>query len=593
MRFDLLLPLLALPALALAWPKPRAVEPLAPERALATLVPAESDVFVDALGAHELAQLGLEHPFVRAVLAEPRVRALLAAQSVDPAKLLEGLDSAAGFDVLPTIARLSAGGAAFAVDFRRETPSVLLLLRGSDAQAFAKDVDELLALVARRAGFPGAFDRPAATVLGADLWRVGERLVIARRDALAFVSNDEAYVRDGLELAAKSDARGLSARPEFAAAAKSRAPHELAFAFADLAELDERARQGQLGDPQGWANLRDMARKPDVQLLLGPTFAALGGARRATLSLACEGEDVRLTLTGLDVDCGAAAALLPANDAAFAPLPIGRANAATWLLHRDLVDFFGKRTELFEPDRLPAFAEALSNLAIFFGGTDVSESVIPALAPWGRVVVRDIAFEPKLRPEIPLPAAALVARVQDTERVAPLFPSAFQTVVGLMNVERGQRGKAPMQLQLELVGDVQVSYAKLLAPKPGEGVDVAYNLEPACALVGDVFVLGTHRKLVEELVRELAAGQVDRRTPTAERLEIAGDAVLAALRANREALVMNAVLSEGKPRAKAEQDVDGLLAIADLVERLSLEARRTSERTIVLELALDVAAPKE
>ncbi|MCK6447873.1 MAG: hypothetical protein L6Q99_15885 [Planctomycetes bacterium] len=593
MRFDVVLPLLALPALALAWPKPRAVEPLAPERELASLVPSGSDLFVDAHGVHELAARGLEHPFVRAVLAEPRVKTLLGAQGVDPEQLLAALDAAAGFDVLPTIARLSAGGAAFAVDFRRETPSVLLVLRGTDARALGEDVAELLALVAKRAGFPGAFDRPAATVLGAELWRVGEALVVARRDAFAFVTNDEGYLRDALELAAARDARGLAGQPEFANAVKSRSPHELAFAFADLATIDERAQQGKLGDPQGWTNLRDMARKPDVQLLLGPTFAALGDARYATLSLACEDEDVRLALVGLDVDCGAAAALLPANDAAFAPLPTGRANAATWLLHRDLVDFFGKRTELFEPEQLPAFAEALSNLAIFFGGTDISETVIPALAPWGRVVVRDVAFDANVRPEIPLPAAALVARVRDTERVAPLFPSAFQTVVGLMNVERGQQGKPPMQLQLELVGDVQVSYAKLLAPKPGDGVDVAYNLEPACGLVGDVFVIGTHRKLVEELVRELAAGKVDRTAPNAERLEIAGDAVLAALRANREALVMNGVLSEGKPRAKAEKDVDGLLAIADLVERLSIEARRTDERTMRLELALDVAAAKE
>lgn len=593
MRLDVVLPLLALPALALAWPKPRAVEAFAPDRELATLVPSESDVFVDASGVHELALAGLEHPFVRAVLAEPRVKALFGAQGADPTQWIAALDAKAGFDVLPTLARLSAGGAAVSVDFRRETPSALLVLRGADARELGEDVAELLALVAQRAGFPGAFDRPAATVLGAELWRVGEALVIARRDALAFVSNDEGYLRDALELAASRDARGLAARPEFVDALKTRSPHELVFAFADLAELDERARQGKLGDSEGWANLRDMARKPDVQLLLGPTFAALGGARCATLSLACEGEDVKLALVGLDVDCGAAAALLPTNDAAFAPLPTGRPNAATWVLHRDLVDFFGKRTELFEPERLPAFAEALSNLAIFFGGTDVSETVIPALAPWGRVVVRDVAFEPNVRPEIPLPAAALVARVQDTERVAPLFPSAFQTVVGLMNVERGQQGKAPMQLQLELVGDVQISYAKLLAPKPGEGVDVAYNLEPACALVGDVFVLGTHRKLVEELVRELAAGKFDRRAPTAERLELSGDAVFAALRANRDALVMNGVLSEGKSRAKSERDVDGLLAIADLIERLSLEARRNGERSIALELSLDVAAPKQ
>ncbi|MBI5433873.1 MAG: hypothetical protein HZA52_13660 [Planctomycetes bacterium] len=593
MRLDILIPLLALPVLPFVWPKPRPIEPLAPERELATLSPTDCTVYVETPGLADLARRGLEHPLARAVLAEPRVRALLAAGKTDPEGLLAGLDAVAGFEVLPTVAKLSERGAALSLAFRRAKPSALLVLRGADAKAFGEEVEELLALAAERAGHAGAFDQPMERVLGADVWRIGEELSIARRDALAFVSNDEAFLRDALALAASADAKGLAGTEDFAAAAKSRAPNELVFAFADLGEVDRRAEQGQLGDPEGWKKLRNMAREPGVQFLLGPTFAALGGARSASLSIACEREDVRLSLVGHGVDCGAAVALLPEAGAAFPPAPNGRANVATWVLHRDLADLFAKRADLFEPEQLPAFSEALSNLAIFFGGVDISETVIPALAPWGRVVVRDIGFDAASKPELAFPAAALIVRVEDPTQVGPLFPSAFQTVVGLMNVERGQQGKSPMQLQIELVGDVQVSYAKLMAPKPGEGVDVVYNLEPACALRGEIFVIGTHRKLVEELVRELAAGELDARAPTAETLEIAGDAVLAALIANREALVMNAVLSEGKTREKAERDLDGALAVAELLEHVKLEARRLDAGSFALELALDVAAPKE
>lgn len=593
MRVQIVFALLTLPAVAWVGTRAPRLAPLSSERALATLVPADSTVYLEAPGLADLAARGIEHPLVAATLAEPRLKALLAARKVDPRRLLDGLDALAGFEVLPTIARLSQDGAALALAFRRAKPSALLVLRGADARAFGEEIEDLLALAAERAGHPGAFDQPMDHVLGADLWRAGDDLTIARRETLALVSNDESYLRDALELAAEAEARGLAGAAGFAEVPSARPAGELLFAFADVRAVDARAEQGLLDDADGWRKLRGMAREPAAQLLLGASFAALGSARSVSLSVVCEREDLRLVLTGHGVDCGPASALLPQREERFAPAPNGRPNAASWVLYRDLADLFGRRTELFPADRLPAFAEALSNLAIFFGGSDVTETVVPALAPWARVIARDVTFDPGLEPEIPLPAAALIARVADTERVAPLFPSAFQTVVGLMNVERGQRGKPPMQLQLELVGEAQVTFARLLPPGPDEGVDVAYNLEPACALVGDLLVLGTHRKLVEGLVRELAAGQVDARAPTSERLELSGDALLAALLANREALVMNSVLREGRPRTEAEGEVDGLLAVASLVDRVSLEARRVDEQRFALELALDLAAPKE
>ncbi|MCE9594139.1 MAG: hypothetical protein K8S98_08095 [Planctomycetes bacterium] len=593
MRFDVLLPLLALPVLAFAWPEPRPIDALAPERELATFAPADSVVYVEAPGLADLARRGLEHPLVKAVLAAPRVKALLAAKQVDPRGMLSGLDAFAGLEVLPTIALLGARGASVSVAYRREAPSVLLALRGADERVFGERIEELLALIAERSGHPGAFDAPTERVLDAEVWRVGDTWRIARRGALAFASNDERFLRDALELAAKSDARGLAGTAAFAAARKSPPANELVFAFADPTAIDARAEKGLLGDVEGWRNLRGLAREPSVQFLLGPTVAAATGAHGAALSVVCEREDLRFVLTASGVERNAATTLLPEPRAACAPLPTGRVNAASWTLHRDLAELFVRRAELFPAEKLPAFAEALSNLALFFGGVDLSDDVLPAIAPWGRLVVRDVAFDADARPDLPLPAAALVARVADPARISALFPSAFQSVVGVINVERGQQGKPPMPLGIELVGDVQVSFAKSIAPKPGEGVDVVYNLEPACALVGDVFVVGTHRKLVEELVKELRDGRSDASAPNAERLDVAGAAVLAALTANREALVMKAVLGEGKTRAKAESDLDLVFAIAELVQRLSLEARRVDETTFALELSLDLAAPKE
>jgi hypothetical protein len=585
------LSLLVIPCLL--WIAPRQVEPLAPDRDLATLAPRDSAVWIEAPGLADLARRGVEHPVIAAALAEPRIAALLAEGKLDPRTSLAALDQLAGFEVLPTVAEFAERGAGLAIAFRRAEPSLLLLLRGADARRVGERTSALLALAAERAGFPGALDEPAARVLDADLWRLGDHACVARRDALALVSNDESFLRDALELAADADELGLAGTELAQRTISVRRGGEIAFGFADLTAVDRRAERGELGDADGWTELRSLPTKPEVQLLFGPHVAAFGAARGVAFALACEREDVRLSAIALGVDVGSARMLFPEPGAAFAPVPIGRPNGASWLVHRDLVDLFARRAEIFPASDLPAFAEALANLSLFFGGTDVAETVIPALGPWARVVVREVEFDPRAIPEIRLPAAALVARVKDAAATGPQLSTAFQTIVGLSNVERGQRSQPPLQAKIELIGDVQVDYARLLPPKPGDGVDLAYNLEPACALCGDLFVIGTHRKLVEELVRELAAGKVDATAPTGERLEVTGDAVRAALETNRAALVGRATLRDGKPRASAERDVGAMLALAALVDRLVIDARCAGERRVAFDVTLDLAARKE
>jgi hypothetical protein len=583
----ILLPITALLLLRAMWPAPVA-EPLAVDRDLATLVPDDALVFVEAPGLSALAASGLDAPLARAILATDLSKALRQNTGKSAAELLDEADAKLGFELLPTIASLGERGVALALSIRRPKPSTLVLARGADAESQRATVEKLLAIAADKAGHPDAFDEPSADILGAATWRVGGELVVAVRDSLLVLGNDEGFVRDALELAAKVDARGLAGDADFAAAAAERSPAHFAWAWTDLAGIERIQNEAEKGE--GIAKLRAMVAEPAAQALLGPCASAMGTAAALTLAIDVEREDVGLALRAHGVDAQATEALMPGQrdgaPPALAPTPRDVASAA---LYRDYAAFFQRRAHLFATDKLPALAKATSDLAPIVGGLDIGSDVLPGVSPWLRVVAREIEFDAAERPEIPLPAAALLAEVDDVERTGALLVSAFQTAIGLVNVNRGQQAKSPMVMTLELVGGVPMTSARFLAPREGEGVDAIHNLAPACALAGRTFVVGTHAKLVAEIVRELAAGET-RAEPSADRLWIRGPALARVVEANFDALAAKAVLEEGKTREKAEADLRGLAALLELAERADMAVERAGEREIALSLALDLTA---
>ena len=232
-------------------------------------------------------------------------------------------------------------------------------------------------------------------------------------------------------------------------------------------------------------------------------------------------------------------------------------------LYRDLAALFRERVELFPAEALPGFAEASSNLALFLGGLDAEEDLLPGLGPWVRLVVRPVDFADDCQPEMALPAAAAIVELEDPE-LGPALVGAFQTGIGIANVDRAQRGLDALVLSLSLAGDVEITSARFRPPRAGDGVDLRYNLEPACAVVGDVFVVGTHAALVRELALGRPAG---RETEPRERLTLDGRAVAGVIAANSEALVMQNMLAEGSTRERAEGEIGLLLGFLERLGR--------------------------
>ena len=149
---------------------------------------------------------------------------------------------------------------------------------------------------------------------------------------------------------------------------------------------------------------------------------------------------------------------------------------ASALLYRDFAGLLQNRVELFPAEALPSMAELMTNFALFFGGRDLGDEVLPGLSPWVRIVARPVEFDPGREPELPLPAAVAVARLQDATVDGERFVTAFQTLIGIINVEQAQQAQPMLQLRLGREGAVDVTSARFHTPGPEEGVDMRYNL---------------------------------------------------------------------------------------------------------------------
>ena len=216
----------------------------------------------------------------------------------------------------------------------------------------------------------------------------------------------------------------------------------------------------------------------------------------------------------------------------------------------------------------------------------MTDEILPGLDPWIGVVARRVEFDPGAVPSIPLPGAALIVRMRDPEDLGPKLVSAFQSLLAISNIEAAQQMRPALTLGLELHEGRTVTYGRYRKPAPDEGVDLRYNLVPACTVVGEAFVIGTHVSVVKQVASQLASGTLEPGSSSGERLCIAGDSVAELLEANRDALVVRAVLEEGKDEERARQELRALVLVADALERLTVLARRCAPDGVTLELRL-------
>jgi hypothetical protein len=537
-----------------------------------------------------------EHEVLTPLLAQ--LVTTMRAENPDVEKLVTFLGTHFEDSASAELARLAGDGLALWVTIEQEQqPGVTFALVSNDAATGEMRRAALFGAVEAFVEAPGALATPTETFATGDLWVLDESLFVFATPTNLYVSTARRPLEPFIE--PKRTARGRRALERLVAAHTARAADQDMWVWLDMGALTTVATMSgaaaDSGEPlSNVVKLIELARDPQAQSLLGPGVCNLADGASWSLGIAAHGLDVDVTLASDEL--ASQPPTLPRTSAP-APLATGGHNVAHAVLHRDFATLLRERESLFAAQDLGDVAQQIAQIELLLGGLSLEEDVLPHLSPWMEVTSRTLTFANSPRPEMQLPAAALIVRVEDAPNLGQQLDAAFQSIVAIGNIERTQSGQPGMIMQLGRDGDQTWTTAKYFAPGEGEPIDAKFNLMPAAALVGDHWVIATHEELLIDLFDELRAGAAPTTGTSAgarvERLAIDGPLLAELGRPQLDALALANALNEGKTREQAREDMEGLVW---LLERTRAVGTLTyEENAIAVRLALsfeDVGGPR-
>ncbi len=286
----------------------------------------------------------------------------------------------------------------------------------------------------------------------------------------------------------------------------------------------------------------------------------------------------------------------PAKEASASPAlqPPGVIFSAT--SYRDFSGMWLRRDDLFDEGVLAKLTQADSQLALFFSGRDFGSQVLGELQPQTRLVVARQTFAADAPiPAIKLPAFALVLELKNPDQFSPVLLAAYQTIIGITNVDGVQKGRPQLLQQVEQHEGTTLYHARYLAPPGGSeetgetGGDMLYNFRPACATVGKHFIVASTGELAKALLQELKQPAASRLTADNTHGLLSLEQLAAVLTDNQQALITQNMLEKGNTRAAADAEVGLLLS---LLKQLGQAELRLTPHAKSLELSASIGLPQ-
>lgn len=458
------------------------------------------------------------------------------------------------------LGELTSGGVALAADpFER---SSLLLVRARNAEILSKvrqlaiDLGELAALASGKPSPLSAEDHR-----GIEIWSIaGQAAYAIAADARLLIAGNR---REAVVAAVDrmlDGGRSLADRPEFRQAQTAGTANSAARGFLRLEKFRSL--------PQ-WEKLQAATRSnPGAENLLGGLIEALD--RASYLAFDAAVVDGRLKLSWqTPFDRGQVSDarqwyFAPAGQEAAPAVLRPEGTILSVSMYRDHGTMWQQRDALFDEAALAKLAQAGAGLGLFFSNRDFGSQVLGELGPGSRLVVSRQTFaEGEPAPSIKLPAVAAVLELKNPQEFSPVLLAAYQTVIGLVNVDGVQKGRPQLLQQVEQYRGATIYHAAYLQP-PGEApktMELIYNFRPGCAVVKGHFIVGSTPELVRQLVDELQRADSSRRTASNVHVLLDVEQLTAALADNEQALVTQNMLQKGNTRGEAENEVARLLRV--------------------------------
>ncbi len=259
--------------------------------------------------------------------------------------------------------------------------------------------------------------------------------------------------------------------------------------------------------------------------------------------------------------------------------------------YRNVSQMWLRAGDLFDQQVNDQLASADNTLTTLFSGRDFGEDILGMLEPEMRLVAsRQVFDDPAPIPAIKLPGFALVAKLKDS-KMRPELKRIYQSFIGFLNVVGAQEGQPQFDLDMETKGSSQfytASYVFEVDRKKREEAPIQFNFSPCLAFVDDAVILSSTISLAKQLADSLsspaspsnpnlknldskesesAAGSTGANTV----LQIDAQAVKSILQDNRNHLISQNMLEKGHSKKEAEQEIDTLLLLVDLLENAKLK----------------------
>ena len=311
-----------------------------------------------------------------------------------------------------------------------------------------------------------------------------------------------------------------------------------------------------------------------VELVLGGVLDALEDADFAVLSARLDDDlnvEVAVPFSEQVAD--------PAREYFFGPQHDGRAPqpllpdnwVASLSSYRDLSGWWLAKEDLFEERVIAELAQVDSTLSTLFAGLDFGQEVLGAARPGVQIVVAEPTFDETVSPDIKLPAFALVAQMENPEAVQRRFKVAFQSLVGILNLELGEKGQPQLELSSPTGLDYQLTTANYLVDNSDNRDLFIYNFSPTIAFRKPYLIISSTRALGEELAELAGEANSQKTLTTNTRMRFDVRRIRNLLELNRESLVAQSMLEKGNDRQQAEHETDLLLAALESLDSGELD----------------------
>jgi len=545
----------------------------------AALVPDDAILVLRVVEPKALIERAYEPRIVAFVESLPPYKEAMAKAEMQQAlTMVQFFESKYNAKLPELLGKLVGGGVTLAVG---PNNSNLLIVDAEDAQMLAEIHDFFRTIAKSEAAKQNDPSRVASAVYrGIEGWKFGPGDSHAIIGARLLFSNKPETIKAAIDRQLDYSGEAAPSRFQTLITPQASSQHQVTL-FADMKVLKQ---------VPGFEQGLKQDDNPLTRLLFAPFLAALQDATWVTAGANLTSEEL-----AIDVNADRASAEATALNSFALPVDEGKGampnltvpgQIAAISLYRDLHEFYSRKDELF-PDRTSGLIFFENMMGIFFSGKDLTNEVLAETLPDMRIVVAEQRYDEKTgTPAMKLPGFAVVLQLRDPGKFHEVMEEAWQKAIGLVNFTRGQKALPGLIIRNSDHNGTHYtsSYFSVADEENRDAVDIRFNFQPALAVTGDRLIMSSSDALTRDLIEALKDQQEKGVAPQDGKhslLELKSAPLAAVLDSNREALIRQNMVEDGKSREEAEQEVAGIFLLLKHLTQLKFEAETQADQSRV------------